>query len=207
VAPAAAAAAERLRADLARDGIGLADPRSDGRRATSGRPRDRWGYLSPFALDHLRVGRGMSGAVHVVEVEVDTALGNVRVLRAAGFLAVGHVYEPRLARSQCEGGVVQGVSYALYEERRLDPVTGRSITANLEDYRIAGIGDCPEIEIDFVEDGWDHVPGRGVGLGEISTLPVAAAVANAVFHATGWRPVDLPIRPDRVLAGLRDGAR
>jgi xanthine dehydrogenase YagR molybdenum-binding subunit len=207
LAPAAAAAAERLRDDLARAGLALSDPRAEGRRARAGRPRDRRGYLSPFALDHLRVGRGMSGAVHLVEVEVDTALGHVRVLRVAGFLAVGHVYEPRLARSQCEGGVVQGVSYALYEERRLDPVSGRSITANLEDYRIAGIGDCPEIQIEFAEDGWEHVPGKGVGLGEISTLPVAAAVANAVFHATGWRPVDLPIRPDRVLTGLRGGAR
>jgi xanthine dehydrogenase YagR molybdenum-binding subunit len=104
--------------------------------------------------------------------------------------------------SQCEGGIVQGIGYALYEQRHVDPLTGQVLTANLEDYRLPGIGDTPEITIHFHTEGWEHVNGGGVGLGEISTIGVAASIGNAVYNATGWRPYDLPIRPDRVLAGM-----
>jgi xanthine dehydrogenase YagR molybdenum-binding subunit len=154
----------------------------------------------------FRVGRGMSGAVHIVEVEVDTLLGHTRALRAWGGIAAGIIREPRLARSQCEGAIVQGISFALYEQRIIEPNTGHVLTSNLEDYRFAGIGDCPEISIHFDEKGWDHVPGGGVGVGEVATMPVAAAVANAVHNATGWRPLDLPIRPDRLMSGLNTPA-
>jgi xanthine dehydrogenase YagR molybdenum-binding subunit len=75
-------------------------------------------------------------------------------------------------------------------------------TAGLEDYRIPGIGDIPDIEIEFIEDGFEHVRGGSVGLGEVSTIAVAASLGNAVYNATGWRPRDLPIRPDRLLAGV-----
>ncbi|MGL5911034.1 MAG: hypothetical protein ACRCZP_13585, partial [Phycicoccus sp.] len=67
---------------------------------------------------------------------------------------------------------------------------------------IPGIADAPEVEVHFHEAGFEHVEGGGVGLGEVATLAVAASVGNAVHHATGWRPRDLPMRPDRVLAGL-----
>lgn len=175
----------------------------DGERATGDRGRDRRGFLVPWLkMDHLRPGRGMSGAVHICEVEVDTLLGTTRVLRVWTGLAVGRIWAPRLARSQAEGSVIQGVSFALYEERTHDPNTGEILTANLEDYRIAGIGDTPEIDVHFHERGWEHVPGGGVGLGEVATIAVAAAVANAVRHATGWRPTEQPIRPDRLLQGL-----
>ena len=93
--------------------------------------------------------------------------------------------------------MIQGIGYALYEQRQLDARDGRVLTAGLEDYRIPGIGDIPEIEIDFIEDGFEHVRGGGVGLGEVSTIGVAASVANAVHDATGWRPRELPLRPDR----------
>ncbi|MGH3756481.1 molybdopterin-dependent oxidoreductase [Actinophytocola sp.] len=154
-------------------------------------------------LAGLRTGRGYTGAVHVSEVEVDTLLGRVRVLRVFGGLAVGRLAAPELARSQAAGSIVQGVGYALYEQRRNDPHTGVVLSAGLEDYRIPGIGDTPEIELHFLEEGFEHVPGGGVGLGEISTLPVAASIGNAVFNATGWRPYELPIRPDRLLEGLQ----
>jgi xanthine dehydrogenase YagR molybdenum-binding subunit len=141
--------------------------------------------------------------VHVTEVEVDTRLGRVRATRVWGGVAAGRIYNTRLARSQCEGSIIQGVGFALYEQRHTDPATGAVLTANLEDYRIPGIGDVPEMEIYFHQDGWDHVRGGGVGLGEVATLGVAASVGNAVFNATGWRPRELPIRPDRLLEGLR----
>jgi len=97
---------------------------------------------------------------------------------------------------------VQGIGFALYEQRRGDPASGRVLTTNLEDYRVAGIADTPEITVHFHEAGFDHVPGGGIGLGEVAAVAVAASVGNAIFNATGWRPRDLPVRPDRMLTGL-----
>jgi xanthine dehydrogenase YagR molybdenum-binding subunit len=147
-------------------------------------------------------GRGYTGAVHMSEVEVDTLLGRARVLRVAAGIAAGRVAAPELARSQCYGGVIQGIGYALYEQRHDDPQSGIVLSAGLEDYRIPGIGDTPEIQIHFDERGFEHVRGGGVGMGELSTLAVAASIGNAVHNATGWRPYDLPIRPDRLLEGV-----
>jgi CO/xanthine dehydrogenase Mo-binding subunit/aerobic-type carbon monoxide dehydrogenase small subunit (CoxS/CutS family) len=151
----------------------------------------------------LGMGSGYTGAVHVSEVEVDTWLGRTRVLRAAAGIGAGRLAAPELARSQCYGGVIQGVGYALFEQRQDDSQRGIVLSAGLEDYRIPGIGDTPEIDVHFDEEGFEHVPGGGVGLGEISTVAVAASIGNAVHNATGWRPYELPIRPDRLLDGLR----
>jgi xanthine dehydrogenase YagR molybdenum-binding subunit len=167
------------------------------------RRRDKGGYLLPFSVGGLSVSKYLSGGVQVTEVEVDTRLGRVRVRRVWGGYGVGRIVVPELARSQAQGGIIQGLSYALYEERRIDHRRGDLLTGGLEDYRIIGIGDVPEIEIHFVEDGFDNVTGHAVGLGELVCLAPAASVANAVFHATGWRPRELPLRPDRVMAGVR----
>jgi len=142
----------------------------------------------------ISVGRGMTGAVHVSEVEVDIRLGKVRVNRVWAVISAGRIYNERLARSQCEGSVIQGIGFALYEQRQADPASGIVLTDNLEDYRIPVIGDVPEIEVHFHQDGWEHVSGGGVGLGEVATIGVAASVGNAVRAATGWAPRDLPIR-------------
>ncbi|NYH55058.1 xanthine dehydrogenase YagR molybdenum-binding subunit [Nocardiopsis arvandica] len=213
--PAAADAADRLR-----DALREHEPRvpesgpvpehtlkdaltaAEGVRVVGERGRDRWGALSPD-MDDVAVGRGLSGAVHVMEVEVDTLLGRVRPTRCWAGMAVGRVYAERLARNQVEGAVVQGVGYALFEERRHDPGTGVVLTDNLEDYRIPGMGDVPETGVYFHQEGFEHAVGAGVGLGEVSVVGVAASVANAVHDATGWRPRDLPVRPDRLLEGLR----
>jgi xanthine dehydrogenase YagR molybdenum-binding subunit len=82
-------------------------------------------------------------------------------------------------------------------------VTGAVLTTGLEDYRIPGIADIPEIDIHFDEDGFEHVAGGSIGLGEIATLPVAASIANAVHDASGVRLRD---RPDRLINALRRGA-
>jgi xanthine dehydrogenase YagR molybdenum-binding subunit len=206
IAPAARDAAGLLRAALnapapAGD-VAAALETADGIRVVGKRRRDRRGYVTPFAVGGVTIGRGFSGAVHVTEVEVDTRLGKTRVTRVWGGIAAGHVYNERLARNQAEGGIIQGIGFALYEQRHIDPTTGIVLTDNLEDYRIAGIGDAPEIDIHFHTEGWEHVTGGGVGLGEISTIGVAASVGNAVYNATGWRPYDLPIRPDRLLEGI-----
>lgn len=156
----------------------------------------------PITMSGVQIGHGFSGAVHVTEVEVDTRTGKTRVLTVHGGIAVGAVHARQLATSQCEGSIIQGIGLALYENQILDPHTGLTLTSNLEDYRIPQLGDVPEITIHFHEPGWDHVPGGGVGLGEVSTISPAASVANAIFNATGWRPTHAPIRPDRILEGL-----
>jgi len=197
--PAAVAAAIELR-----DAIGTdAWTAHEGRCATARRPSDgRFRAVSVPALG-MQIGRGFSGAVHVSEVEVDTRTGRTHALRVWAGIAAGRIFVPTLARSQCEGSVVQGLGYALYEQRRLDPHTGTTLTANLEDYRIPQLGDSPEIDVHFDETGWEHVPGGGVGLGEVATIGVAASVGNAIHNATGWRPLDLPVTPDRVVTALR----
>ena len=225
--PTAVAAAEQLRdalVDVARGDLGLTDAvaaeggvTADGRlvpwsellAATSGvtvvgrRPRDDGGYFLPISIQSLHVGVGIPGAVIVVEVEVDTWLGRVVPLGVWGGFGAGRILVPALARSQAYGGLIQGLSYALYEERRLDPRTGALLTRGLEDYRIAGLGDIPDMVVHFDEEGFENSPSGGVGLSELVTVGVAAAVGNAVHHATGWRPLELPIRPDRVVAGVR----
>lgn len=170
--------------------------------AVGRRRRDEGGYFLPPIMG-LAVERALSGSVQVVELEVDTRLGRTRVLRTWAGYGVGRIVSPELARSQAQGGIIQGISYALYEERRLDPRRGFLLTAGLEDYRIMGIGDVGEIHVHFDETGYEHVRGRSVGLGELVTLTPAAAVGNAMFDATGWRPHELPLRPDRVLQGVR----
>ncbi|GLX93960.1 molybdopterin-dependent oxidoreductase [Herbidospora sp. NBRC 101105] len=198
VGPAARDAAGKLAAHLGGKPVGAAE----GVTVLGERPKDRRGSAVPVSMDHLRVGRGLAGAVHITEVEVDTLLGHTRVTRVWGGIAAGTIYNRTAARNQCEGGIVQGIGYALYEERITDPRTGVVLSANLEDYRLPGVNDTPEMTIHFHEDGWDHVPGGGVGLGEVCTVSVAASVGNAVFNATGFRPLDLPIRPDRLLEGM-----
>lgn len=144
----------------------------------------------------------MTGAVYIAEVEVDTLLGNIHVEKFWAGLSVGKIVNPVLARSQIEGAVIQGMGYALYEERQYDPTTGTLMSFGLEDYRIPDIGDIPEIKVHFDESGFENVKGEACGLSELAKLPVAPAIGNAVFHATGWRATELPMRPHRVLDGL-----
>ncbi len=147
----------------------------------------------------LAIGAGAPSAVLVVEVEVDTLLGHVRVLKAHSGVAVGKLAAPTLARNQAAGAIVQGLGYALYEGREIDRRTGDVLTTSLDDYHMPGIADIPSIDVVFDEGGFDHVHGGSVGIGEVATVPTAAAIANAVRDAIGIRPVEIPIRPDRLI--------
>jgi xanthine dehydrogenase YagR molybdenum-binding subunit len=149
--------------------------------------------------DDLTVGRGFTGAVHLTEIEVDMRLGKIRPLTVWGGLAVGRIFVPTLARSQAIGGIIQGLGYALYEQKLVDVHRGNTITTGLEEYRLPGIGDTPEIEIHFLEEGFEHAQGGGVGMSELATVPIAASVGNALFHATGHRFTNLPILPSDIL--------
>ena len=192
-------AAEKLKAEIG----GTPTSEHDGVHARVKRAKDHRRGLPMTLPTSLEVGRGFSGALHVSEVEVDTLTGKVRVLTVYGGIAVGRIHSLATARNQCEGSIIQGIGLALYEQQVIDPHTGLTLSSNLEDYRIPQLGDTPEMHIHFHEDGWDHVPGGGVGLGEVATISPAASVGNAIFNATGWRPTQLPIRPDRVLEALR----
>jgi xanthine dehydrogenase YagR molybdenum-binding subunit len=130
----------------------------------------------------------------------------VRVLRAVAVHDCGRPVNRLAIESQINGGVIQGVSYALHERRVLDLGTGRMVNADLEQYRIAGSKDVPQIEAIIL----DHFRGRTntdvSGIGEPATVPTCAAIANAIAHATGARVRSLPITPARMLAALK-GAR
>jgi xanthine dehydrogenase YagR molybdenum-binding subunit len=157
-------------------------------------------------FSNLAVGAGVPSSVQVIEVEVDTWLGHVRVLRVHTGIAVGKVAAPALARSQATGSVIQGLGYALYEARETDPRNGDILSGGMDDYRIPGISDTPEFDVHFDEGGFDHVLGGSVGIGEVATVPTSPALANAIRNATGIRLTEIPIRPDRLIAALKGRA-
>jgi xanthine dehydrogenase YagR molybdenum-binding subunit len=139
------------------------------------------------------------GAVFA-EVAIDPDVATIRVRRLVGAYGVGRIVNPLLARSQGVGGLIGGMGMALMERTVLDPRDGRPVNAHMADYLVPVNLDTPEIEVLFVEEEDPHVNALGVkGLGEITLVGVAPAIANAVFHATGRRVRDLPIRIENLL--------
>jgi xanthine dehydrogenase YagR molybdenum-binding subunit len=137
---------------------------------------------------------------HFAEVRVDPMLGEVRVSRYVGAFAAGTIINPLAARSQLIGGIIGGIGMALQEESPVDPAIGTFMTRNLVDYRIAVNADIPEIDIILVPEHDNVTSPLGTkGVGELGIVGTAAAIANAVFHATGKRIRDLPITPERIL--------
>jgi len=137
------------------------------------------------------------------EVGVDMDTGEVRTRRLLGAFGVGRVLNPRTAASQVLGGITMGVGQALTEETVLDERWGQWVNRDLGEYHIPVNADVPHIEALFVEERDEHVNALGIkGVGEVGIVGAAAAIANAVFNATGVRVRDLPITLDKVLAGL-----
>ncbi|MFE7168276.1 xanthine dehydrogenase family protein molybdopterin-binding subunit [Streptomyces sp. NPDC057616] len=133
------------------------------------------------------------------EVAVDPATGEVRVRRMLGIFAAGRIVNPLTARGQFTGGMIWGISMALHEEAARDGHFGGPVGADLAGYHVATHADVPHIEADWVDDPDPEDPVGIKGIGEIGIVGAAAAVANAVWHATGVRHRSLPIRPDRIL--------
>jgi xanthine dehydrogenase YagR molybdenum-binding subunit len=139
------------------------------------------------------------GAVFV-EVRVDPELGTVRVSRIVGAYGGGRILNPKTARSQFIGGITYGIGMALMEETIIDARSGRYLNADLAEYHIPVNADVPAIDVILVDERDPHVDPIGAkGIGEIGMTGVAAAIANAVYHATGVRVRDLPITLDKLL--------
>lgn len=136
------------------------------------------------------------------EVRVDADSGEVRLSRMLGVFAAGRIINPRTARSQFLGGMTMGVSMALHEESVMDREFGDYLNHDFAQYHVACCADIESMDAVWVEEEDENLnPMGSKGIGEIGIVGTAAAVANAVFHATGKRVRDLPIRLDRVLAG------
>jgi xanthine dehydrogenase YagR molybdenum-binding subunit len=133
------------------------------------------------------------------EVKVDEELGVIRVTRVVNAVAAGRILNTKTARSQIMGGVVWGIGMALHEETLLDHTFGRVMNANIAEYHVPVNADVQDIKVIFVDEPDATINRLGVkGLGEIGIIGVAAAIANAVYHATGKRVRDLPITLDKL---------
>lgn len=147
-------------------------------------------------------GKHAFGA-HFAEVRVDAATGEVRVARLLSCFAAGRILSPRLARSQFIGAMTMGVGMALMEEGVLDERFGHFTNHDLAEYHVPTNADVEDIDAFWLDERDGELnPTASKGIGEIGIVGTAAAIANALFHATGVRVRDLPLRPDRVLEGL-----
>src|SRR5690606_23644913 len=133
------------------------------------------------------------------EVRVSSVTGEVRVTRFLGSMDCGRIVNPRTAASQFRGGIIMGIGLALTEELVLDDRTGRVVNASLADYHIPVHLDVPEIDLIWTDIPDPHAPMGARGIGEIGITGTGAAIANAVYNATGRRVRDLPITPDKLL--------
>jgi xanthine dehydrogenase YagR molybdenum-binding subunit len=134
------------------------------------------------------------------EVRVNEDSGEVRVSQLLGVFAAGRIVNPKTARSQFLGGMTFGLSMALHEESLLDPRDGDFVNHDFAGYHIASNADVDRIEAFWIDEDDPHVNPLGAkGIGEVGNVGTPAAIANAVYHATGVRVRDLPITPEKIL--------
>jgi xanthine dehydrogenase YagR molybdenum-binding subunit len=214
----AAAKVRRVLLDLAADVLEIA---ADDLTVSGGRIRSRDGALDVGVVEVTGKlgnatidGAGARGpnpdgfrvntfGCQIAQVAVDPGTGVVTVERVVAVHDVGRIVNPLAASSQAEGGVIQGIGFALGEELITDPTTGIPVNGHLDDYKVPTIADVPEILVDFVDLPDENLPNLGSkGLGEPPIVPTAAAIANAFAHATGRRVAALPLTPARVLEAL-----
>jgi xanthine dehydrogenase YagR molybdenum-binding subunit len=133
------------------------------------------------------------------EVKVDEQLGVIRVTRVVEAVAAGRILNTKTAHSQIMGGVVWGIGMALHEETLIDHNFGRVMNANIAEYHVPVNADVLDIQVIFVDEPDEIINPLGIkGVGEIGVVGTAAAIANAIYHATGKRVRDLPITLDKL---------
>jgi xanthine dehydrogenase YagR molybdenum-binding subunit len=138
-----------------------------------------------------------------IEVRVDVDSGEIHVPRALGVFAVGRIINAKTARSQFIGGMTMGIGMALHEESVIDLEFGDYLNHDLAGYHVPTNADVEDIEAVWLDEDDPHVNPMGAkGIGEIGIVGTAAAVASAVYHATGVRVRDLPIGPDKLISAL-----
>lgn len=175
--------AETYAAILARHGLQMVEAQADAQ------PGDEKQQFSMHAFGS-----------HFAEVHVDPELCEVRVARWVGVFGAGRILNIKTARNQLMGGIVNGIGMALMEQTVADPNRGRIVTADLAEYLVPVNADVPQIDIFFLDEQDPHVNPIGVkGIGEIGITGTAAAIANAVYHATGKRVRDIPITLDKLM--------
>jgi xanthine dehydrogenase YagR molybdenum-binding subunit len=134
------------------------------------------------------------------EVRVDPDLGLIRLNRVVGAYDVGRVINPKTARSQAIGGIIWGTGQALLEQSVMDPTLARYVSRNMSGYLVPSNADIPALDVLFCgEPDTDASPIGAKGMGELTAVSVAPAIANAVYHATGRRIRDLPITIEKLL--------
>jgi xanthine dehydrogenase YagR molybdenum-binding subunit len=161
---------------------------------------DYEGYA--MVTPQLAFARHGIGGVQFAEVLVDTESGRVKVERIVAVHDCGRPINPKLTENQVSGGIVQGISYALYEERHLDAASGVQLNANIDQYKMVGSREVPEIEVHLIEQLCAQSSTDARGVAEPANVATAAAIANAFFNATGRRIRTLPLTPANVLASL-----
>jgi len=183
----------------ARDDAGKREPHGAILARAGGAPVEACGESKLADETKKQYSMHSFGAVFA-EVGVDEALGQARVRRVVATYDVGRVLNAKTARSQLIGGIVWGIGMALHEHTLVDPHSGRVANANLAQYHVPVNADIPDIDVTFVE-GSDDIfnPVGARGIGEIGITGVAAAIGNAIFHATGRRLRDLPFTVEQLL--------
>jgi xanthine dehydrogenase YagR molybdenum-binding subunit len=144
------------------------------------------------------------GGIQMADVSVDVETGVVKINQLVAVQDCGYIIDMKTAESQVFGALIMGVAWALYEERIFDQQTGTALNADMEFYKLCGVGDIGDLVVHMMTGpGYDD---RGViGLGEPPAISPGAAIANAVFNALGVRVPTLPLTPDKVLAALEKG--
>jgi xanthine dehydrogenase YagR molybdenum-binding subunit len=155
-------------------------------------------FLMRLAIDGRRWVKAASGA-HFCEVRVDADTGEVRVSRWVGVFDIGTVLNHKTAASQLRGGIIMGIGLALSEATLIDSRTGRIMNPGIAEYHIPVHADIPHVDVSCLDDPDPQMPLGVLGAGEVGITGAGAAVANAVYHATGTRVRDLPITLDQLL--------